>query len=134
MGRAQADFDDFEAALDVALGVDDGLAVFTGQQLGQRIIFGLDQFQELAHDADAALRVHRAPGGLRRLGVFDGLAHLCRGRQRDLALDGAVHRLEDVRRLAALAGDMLAADEMSDFPHGSSLPDVSVDEMGGSWL
>src|SRR5690606_19202575 len=66
---------------------------------------------------DPALRVGRSPGGLRGLGVFDSGAHFVLGGQRHLGLHRPVERLEDVRRAAALACHMLAADEMSDIAH-----------------
>ncbi len=37
--RADAEFDHFQAALDVALGVRNGLAMLAGQKFGQRVIF-----------------------------------------------------------------------------------------------
>ena len=115
--RTEADFHHFEAALDVALGVGNGLAMFAGQQFGQAVIFGFDQFDELAQDANATLRVGRSPGWLCSLGVFDSRAHFFLGGERYLALHRAVERLEDVCRAATLACHMLAADEMSDIAH-----------------
>jgi hypothetical protein len=41
MRRADAEFDDLEAALDVALGVGDGLAMLAGEQFGQLSMFWL---------------------------------------------------------------------------------------------
>ena len=82
MRRADADLDHFEAALDVALGVGDGLAVLARQEVGQRIIVALHQVEELHQHAHAPLRIGRGPGRLRRLGVLDGLAQIGLAAQR----------------------------------------------------
>ena len=56
MRDAAGEFDDFEAALDVALGIGDDLAVLGRQQLRQLVHVLFDQRLELEHDAGAALR------------------------------------------------------------------------------
>jgi len=76
--RADAELDHFEAALDVALGVGNGLAVLARQEVGERVVVARGEFEELHHHARAALRVGGGPGGLRGLGVLDGGAHLGR--------------------------------------------------------
>ena len=74
---ADAELHDFEAALDVALGVGDGLAVLAGEHVGELVICRVgDEFEELHQHAGAALRVGGGPGRLRRLGVLDGGAQL----------------------------------------------------------
>ena len=98
MRNAAGEFDHLEAALDVALGVGNGLAVLARQQLGELVVVALRQFEELHHHAGAALRIGGAPLDLRRLGVLDRGAHLGLGGQRDLGLDLAGHRLEHVGR------------------------------------
>ena len=70
--RADAYLDHFEAALNVALGVGDCLAMFAGKDLGEFVILAVHQFEELHQHAHAALRIGRRPGRLGRLGVFDG--------------------------------------------------------------
>jgi hypothetical protein len=60
--NATGKFDDFEAALNVALGIGKGLAVLGGQQAGEIVIFALDQLQEPEHDAGSALRIGGGPG------------------------------------------------------------------------
>ena len=57
---ADRELDDLDAALDVALGVGDGLAVLDRQQLGELVGVGVDQLDELHQHAGPALRV---PGG-----------------------------------------------------------------------
>jgi len=66
----------FEAALDVALGIRDGLAMLGGEQAGQVVVFALDQLQELEHHARAALRIGRGPTRKGGLGIGDRLFHL----------------------------------------------------------
>ena len=112
-----ADFDNLEAALDVAPGVGNGLAMLAGQQFGQRVIFLVDQFEEAHQHAHAALRVGRSPGRLCRLGVFDGSAQFLRRGQRHCGTDRTVHRLQHVLLAPAGSGDMLAADEMTVVDH-----------------
>ena len=46
MGDAGAELDDLDAALDVALGVGDGLAVLAGEEIGERIHFLRDEVEE----------------------------------------------------------------------------------------
>jgi len=57
MRNAAGEFDHLEPALDVALGVGNGLAVLAGQKLGEFVIVALRQFEELHHHAGAALRI-----------------------------------------------------------------------------
>ena len=106
-----------EAALDVALGVDEGLAVLGGQQPREVVVFGLHQLQELEHHAGAALRIGRGPGRLRGRGVGDRLFDLGLAGEGDLGLHLAGVRVEHVALPAGRALDLLAADEMADLAH-----------------
>ena len=114
MRNAAGEFDHFEAALDVALGVGNGLAVLARQQVGELVVIALGEFEEFHHHARAALRIGGGPLDLRGLGVLDRGANFGLGRQRHLGLDVAGHRLENVGRPARRALDLFAADEMSD--------------------
>ncbi len=114
MRDAAGEFDDFEAALDVALGVGNGLAVLARQQVGELVVIALRQFEELHHHARAALRIGVGPFDLGVPGVLDGGANLGLGGQRHLGLDVAGHRLENVGCPPGRALDLFAADEMSD--------------------
>src|SRR5262249_12744754 len=67
---------DLEAALDVALGIREGLAVLGGQQAGQIVVLALDQFQELEHYAGAALGIGRGPGREGSFRISDRLLRL----------------------------------------------------------
>ena len=98
LGNAERELHDLDAAQDIAFGVGNGLAMFAGQQFGQRVIVARHQFQELHEDANPALRVGRGPFRLRRLGILDRGAQFGLGGQRHLGLDGAGHRLETRRR------------------------------------
>ena len=125
MRHAEREFDHLDAALDVALGVGDRLAVLARQRLGHLVVVLGDEVDELHEHAGAALRIDRRPGRLRGLGVLDRRANLGLGGERDMRAHRAVHRLEDVRRSSRLAGDLLAADEMPVFDH-VPLPDVAL--------
>ena len=92
--------------------------MLAGEQLRQFVVVLRDQVEELHQHAGAALRVDRGPFRLRLGRVADGgIEFGCRG-ESDLADHRAVHRLVDVGRAARGAGDVLAADEMSDLTHG----------------
>ena len=123
MRHAERELQHLDAALDVALGVGDRLAVLAGQDVGEFVVVFGDQFVEFHQDAGAALRIGRAPGGLRGLGVLDRRADFRLGGERDMGAHRAVHRLKDFGGAARFAGDMLAADEMPVLDH-VSLPDV----------
>ena len=125
MRDAEREFDHLDAALDVALGVGDRLAVLARQRVGELVIVFGDEVEELHQDAGAALRVDRRPGALSRFGVLDRGADLGLGGERDMGAHRAVHRLEDVGGPPRLAGDMLAADEMPILDHGSA-PSMTV--------
>ncbi len=119
----QANLDHLEAALDVALGVDEGLAVLGGEQAGEVVIFGLDQLQKLEHHPRPALRVGGRPGRLGRGRVGDDLLDLGFARERDLGLHLAGVRVEHVAGAPRRAAfDLFAADEMADIAHHSFLP------------
>ncbi len=127
MRNAEREFDHLDAALDVALGVGDRLAVLAREDVGELVVVLGDEIDELHQDAGAALRIDRGPGRLRRLGVLDRRAHLGLGGERDMGAHRAVHRLENVGRSTRLAGDVLAADEMPVLDH-VPLPDAGFTE------
>ena len=114
MRNAAGEFDHLEAALDIALGVGNGLAVFARQHIRELVVVALRQFEELHHDAGAALRIGVGPLGLRRLGVLHRGANFGLRRQRHLGLDVAGHRFENVSAASRRALDLFTADKMSD--------------------
>ena len=120
MRNAERELDHLDAALNVALGVGDRLAVLARQHVGELVIVLGDEIEELHQHACAALRIDRRPAKLRLFGVLDGGAHLSLGGERHIGAHRAVHRLEDVRGPTRLAGDLLAADEMPVFDHRST--------------
>ena len=120
MRHAEREFDHFDAALDIALGVGDRLAMLAGKNVGEFVVVLRDEIEELHQDARAALRIGRGPADLCGGGVLDGGAHLGLGGERDMRAHRAVHRLENFGRASRLAGDMLAADEMPVLDHGSA--------------
>ena len=67
MRDAAGELDHFEPALDVALGVGEGLAVLGGEQPGEAVVLLLRQLEELEQHARAPLRIGGSPGRLRGL-------------------------------------------------------------------
>ncbi len=120
MRDAAGELDHLQPALDVALGVREGLAVLRREKPGKIIVFGLDQLEELEHHPRAALRVGRSPGRLRGRRVGDRRLHVGLAGERDLGLHLAGVRIEHVAGASGCAGNLLAADEMADIAHGCS--------------
>ena len=125
MRRAEREFDHLDAALNVALGVGDRLAVLARQRLGHLVVVLGDEVDEFHQHAGAALRIDRGPGRLGGLGVLDRGANLGLGGERDMGAHRPVHRLEDVGGPSRLACDLLAADEMAVFDH-VPLPEIAI--------
>ncbi len=117
MRRAKTNLDHFKTALNIALGVSNGFAVFTCKQFGKAVIFGFNQFKELAQNTNAALRVGCTPCRLCGLGIFHRFADFVFCGESDSTLHRAIKRLENIRCTSAFASDMLAADEMSYSAH-----------------
>ncbi len=110
VGRADAELDHLQAALDVALGVGEGLAVFGRQRLGQLVHVAVDQADKGHHHAGAALRVGGAPCDLGLGGAGDGIVHLGLGDQRQAGLNLTGGGVEDVGKPARGALVFLAVD------------------------
>jgi hypothetical protein len=121
MRDAAGEFDHFEAALDVALGVGDHLAMFGAEQVRQLVHVLFDQRLEGEHHAGAALRVGRGPAGLGGLGGGDRLVEIGLGAERDPGLDLAGVRVEHLYRAGSGATGM-ADDDMVDVTHLALLP------------
>ena len=120
MRNAAGELDDFEAALHVALGVGERLAVLGGQQPRQLVELLLRQFEELHHHARAALRVGRRPGRLCRFGNRDGVLDLGVLGERDLGLHLAGVGIENVAEPPRSPLHLFAADEVADLAHAVS--------------
>ena len=93
---AAGELDHLEAALDVALGVGDDLAVLGGEQEGEIVHVGLDQRLELEHHPGAALRVGRGPGGQGLAGGGDRALEVGGGAEAHPRLDAAIVGVEHV--------------------------------------
>ena len=117
MRNAAGELDDLKPALDIALGVGNGFAVFARQQFGELVVIALRQFEEFHHDARAALRIGVGPLDLGLPGVLDRGTDFRLGGQRHLGLHVAGHRLENIGRPPGHAHYFLTADEMSDGTH-----------------
>jgi len=127
MRDAAGELDEFQAALDVALGVGDDLAVLAGQQLGQLRHVGLDQPLELEHHPRAALGIGRGPAFEGVLGRLDGPVHLLDRRQLHPGLNLAGVRVEHVGEAARGPGEGRAVDEMVDVAQaGPRMPELAL--------
>ncbi len=71
MRRADAEFDDLEAALHVAPGVGNRLAMLSAERLGKLVHIAIEKPNELHEDACATLGVRRSPTRLRGGGGLD---------------------------------------------------------------
>ncbi|ATZ28652.1 hypothetical protein SLAV_34405 [Streptomyces lavendulae subsp. lavendulae] len=126
------ELDDLQAALEIAVGVGDGLAVLGRQQPGQGIPFAFDELEEAHQDAGAPLGVPLAPVGLRLLGVGDGGLGVGAPGQRNAGLDGAGVGVVHVGEEPGRAGGVLSADEMGEFTdHGCLLSSGEIRGMAG---
>ena len=123
MRDAEANSTTSSAALDVALGVGDRLAVLAGENVGQRVVVTGDEVEELHQHPRAPLGISGGPGRLRCGGVLDRGADFSGGGERDACAHRAVHRLENLGGASRLAGYVLAADEMPILDH-VSLPSL----------
>src|SRR5262249_14765727 len=118
--NAAGELDHLEAALDVALGVGEGLAVLGGEERRELVVLLLHQLEEPEHDPGAALRIGGGPGGLRGGRVGDRLLDLALAGEGHLGLDLARVGVEHVASASRPALDLLAADEMADLAHPAS--------------
>jgi hypothetical protein len=75
MGNAGCEFDHLGAALNVAFGVGDCLAMFAGEEFGERFHVAGEEFEKFHQNAGAALRIRSGPGRLRGDRGFDSGAH-----------------------------------------------------------
>ena len=71
------ELDHFEAALQIALGIVDDLAVLAGKQLGQLLHVVFQQLLELEHHPRAALGIGGGPGRVHLPGRVHGLLQQC---------------------------------------------------------
>ena len=87
-------FDDFQAALNVAFGIRNDLAVLGTEEMREFVHVRFDQLLEPEHHAGAALRVGRGPGGLRASCRFHRRFEVCRRAQADMGLNLALVGIE----------------------------------------
>jgi hypothetical protein len=109
---AGGEFDDLDAALDVTLRVEEGLAVFRGEQGGEFVQVLVDQIHEFEQDPPAALRVHGRPFELALFRVGDHVADLLGTGQRHPGLDLAGARIVDIAEAPRGAFNMLSVNVM----------------------
>ena len=121
MRDAAGELDHFEAALDVAAGVGNRLAVLGGEQRREAVEFLLHQVEKLEHArARGAAGWWRPRPAAPPARIGDRVLDLGMLGQRDPRLDLAGIGIEDVAEAARPALDGLAADEMADLTHRGS--------------
>lgn len=84
---ADGEFDNLQAALNVAPGIGNRLAVLRRQKARQRVHLAIHEVDELHQDPGATLRILRYPAGLRRRCVVDGVGDLLARGQGGTRLD-----------------------------------------------
>ena len=129
--HAAGEFDDVDAALDLALGVGEHLAVLQRDGLGQRVLVLVEQAQELVHQPRAADRGHVGPGGEGGLGGGHSSVHIGHVGQRHLAGDFAGGGVEHVLGAAGGAGGGCACDVVLDGGDGHGVSFVEI--QSGVW-
>jgi len=117
VGDAAGELDDLQAALEVAAGVGDHLAVLGGQQRGEFVHPRLDQALELEHDPRAALGIGRGPGRLGRKGGLHRAIDIRPVGQPDARLHLAGIGVEHVAAPARCRRHCRTADEMLNVAH-----------------
>ena len=117
--NAAGELDDFEAALHVALGVGEGLAVLGREKPGETVEFTLRQFEKLHEHACAPLRIDGCPGRLRGLGDGDRMLDLGTFGEGDARLHLTGIGIKHVAETSRCPFHLGAADEMADLAHGS---------------
>ena len=117
MRNAAGELDHFEAALDIAFGVGEGLAVLGGEKPRQLVEFLLHEIEELEQHARAPLRIGGGPGRLGGFGNRDRVLDFRVLSERDLGLHLAGIRIEDVAEASRCSLHLFAADEVADLTH-----------------
>ena len=112
MRDAAGKLDHFNAALDIALGISNHLAVLTGEHMRQLVHIGFDQALELEHHPRAALRVDLRPARESGFCGVNGGAGLVFGGKRRTGLHLARVRVEHIQKIAAGPGSLGAIDEV----------------------
>ena len=92
--HATGEFDDVDAARDLALCIGEDLAMFGGDHRGQRVLVLIHQLEKLVEDARAADRRHVAPGRLRCMRCGDCRIDFVDRSQRNLARHRAAGRMK----------------------------------------
>ena len=115
--NAAGEFDHLQAALHVAFGVGESLAVLGGQKPRQLIEFLLRQIEEFHHHAGTPLRIGGGPAGLRRFRNGDGMLDFGPFGECDLGLHLAGIGIENVAEPPRSPLHLFAADEVADLAH-----------------
>ena len=126
--RADAVFDHFQTALDVALGIGNGLAMLAAQRLGQLVHVAVQQADEFHHHPRAALRVGGAPFDLGLGGFGHGMVQLVLRSQRHAGLHLARGGVEHIGKAPRGALHMRAVDPVGKFLHSILPENVSLQD------
>ena len=121
MGGTDAEFDDFEATLNVAFGVGDGFAVLARQRFSQLVHVPVDQTDSFHHHPRPALGVGGSPFDLGNSRRGNSSVKLVFAGERHAGLDFAGGRVENIGKTTGRAFDVLAVDEMGKFLHRTLL-------------
>ena len=120
MRDAAGELDHLQAALDVALGVGDDLAVLAGKDLGQFVDPAFDQSLEFEHHPRAALRIGRRPADLGPGGGLNGGVEFVGGGEGDARLNLPGIGIEDVAEATGGPVDGRSVHEMLNLAHAHS--------------
>jgi len=122
MGNAAGELHHVEAALDVAAGIGQHLAVLGREPLRQLLGARLDQAAELEQHPGATLRIERRPRALGAGRRGDRGIHHPGVAEADPALDLAGVGIEDVAPARRRPRQSRSVDEMGDVVHGGWRP------------
>ena len=114
MWHAASEFDDVDAALDLATGIGKDLAVLLSDRSGQGFLVFPHQAQEFVHQTGPTNRRHVSPGRKRRLGGRHGHVDIHDLGQHHLAGDLSGGRVGHGLAASGLASAALSVDVMGD--------------------
>ena len=115
MRYAGCKFAHFDAALNIAMAVGNGLAVFCRQHLGKLFLFGIHQVDEFGHDARTPLRICCRPCRLGSPGIGNSRLQLGFTGQSNFCLNFAGVGVKYVSKPPGCARNQFAANEVPDF-------------------
>src|SRR5262249_47310710 len=128
---ADGKFANFKPALDVAKRVGNGLAVLAREQCGEGLLVAAQQLDKTQEHTGADLRILGGPRGLRNTCIKNRCRPSPFGCKADPRLHFARVRVVDIAEPAALSGDPLSGNEVSDLSDHAYSPAWSA---GSRWI